>query len=192
MNYATGGSIRYSYHASGVNPGDGKGGALYICASPMVNILENVFIENRCKGGTGGGKSLGGAALIVGKTSQFLLKNNLFIGNIANGSDPFCDTIGGCIRGNPPYGGALYVSGASIKVQGDEYYFNSAAGSAAGDDVGRKAFGGALFFKDSKLELTNTIMAGNSAIGGNSPDSCVGGAGGRGQCTRWCPVWRSI
>jgi len=113
-------------------------------------LLDNVASD----GPTGANGGRGGGAHITGPA---LISDNLFQNNWGC-TEP---TSGGYEYGG--YGGALYLMGTGLQVEGNRFLDNRAARDA-GIDYTREALGGAVFVAPygTVVTMTNNIFAGNA------------------------------
>jgi hypothetical protein len=161
---------------------DVGGGAIYTLGSLGTTIVGSTFQSNRAANGGAVGSLFGDLSVY---NSQF--SSNKATGNGANTINSAC-TVNGGESGNGGSGGAVYMDGAevySVAVCGSTFTSNAGGTGALGGaifrtpdgaiqttTIDRSSFsgntapsGGALYFHNSNLVVTNSTLSGNTASG---------------------------
>lgn len=170
--------------------GESLGRVFQVLGDVQVTI-NNLNILN------GGGYVAQGAGLHVSGGADVTLNNvNVFqnetlVSSDARGGGLYADNAGGRITinggdfrtnsarsspGSTARGGAIYLNGGLLEVNGTSLYLNNVLGSTGNPGAeGGSAYGGALFVESGNVSLTDVSFASNRASAGHG-----GGRGGRG------------
>ncbi len=151
--------------------------------NPVSTISNSLFTGNLVAAGSGGGTfTLTGGGAIADLASPSVVNNTSFLGNQAIGSQGASG-----VAGTEADGGAIWLQGAVLTIQGGLIAGNTAQGGAGGDSPGgtggaggNGGGGGVASLAAASLTVSGTTFAGNSALGGSGGTGSTRGAGGSG------------
>jgi predicted outer membrane repeat protein len=169
----------------GTNGGVAQGGGIYLAAGNLT-LKNDTMTGNVAQGGLGGVGGRGGAG---GFSFSFGGGSTTFFPVSISGGQ---GGVGG--RGGSAAGGALYVAGGSLTINGGTVVGNTAQGGAGGTGgdggrggtanrrggggglggAGAAGNGGAIYLARGSVTIDSATIQSDSAVGG------VGGAGGAG------------
>lgn len=170
--------------ARGTDPGEQAfGGAIatrpgtIVSSGSTTKIDRSVFRNNRAVGavagaGQSGGDAGGGALYSVAST--LFVERSLFVGNAALGGN-------GGDQGGSAFGGAIDATAASsaepplTRISNCQFVGNLARSGSSSSGSGGLAAGGALYNAYGQMDLTSSIIVGNSALGGPKGQGIGGG-----------------
>jgi len=159
--------------------GAGSGGGLALRTAPAGTVLEHVtFRNNRAQGGSGparGGFGIGGGLYTY--ESVVTAQDLVFEGNVAVGGSSQGSGVAGGERADAQGGGAAFQLGSVASVSRVVVTGNQATGGDAGTDAGG-AFGGGLYAELATLTVTDSLLSGNVAVGGDGTNGGIGAGGG--------------
>jgi uncharacterized repeat protein (TIGR01451 family) len=163
--YLTGTTI-YSNTAnqrSGVLTGNGRGGGLYV-NDGILHLANSQVVTNLAAYRADSAESAAGGGMFVAADTQIYLKDNIWQGNIARGSNSEICDLTTCVSGLDTEGGGAvsvnFPTGTSdVTISGDTFIGNIAndVNPLAGDNSGR---GGAISLNTSNTggQITATLM----------------------------------
>ena len=151
---------------SGLLPGHGYGGGLYVrqdpSTTPISTIRSTTFAENVASGGAAsvgiGGEARGGG-VYLGENSSTDISNSTFSTNDANGG------VGIPING-PAFGGGMYHAGTTVNVINATFTLNTANAGAGGAGEG-----GGIMGIGAPVTVGNIVIAQNVVVTSFVPPS---------------------
>ncbi|MGO9914062.1 MAG: choice-of-anchor Q domain-containing protein [Isosphaeraceae bacterium] len=171
----------------GTNGGVAQGGGIYLAAGSLT-LTDDTITGNVAQGGLGGVGGVGGRAAFTfpGNTS-FSFPISRSGGQGGNGG-----------RGGTAAGGAMYVAGGSLTINGGTVVANTAQGGLGGTGgkggqggtaqrrgglgglggAGAAAAGGAIYLARGSVTVNSVVVEANIAAGGPGGPGGAGGEGG--------------
>jgi hypothetical protein len=166
--------------------GDAFGGAIYATNS-RINLGAVIFADNLAQGGafahitlsTGGGSGLGGALAFERSSGAIsnVITRCIFSGNRALGDTKSTANI----SRTDAYGGGLYLGAGSMRIEDTLFTNNLALGGPGWDKAGFAYCGNGLgggAYNAGALDIWNSALVSNRAIGGDLDESCCRNGGG--------------
>ncbi|HZM02771.1 MAG TPA: immunoglobulin domain-containing protein [Candidatus Saccharimonadales bacterium] len=184
-NSAVGGSGDAEHVSSA---GSGFGGAIYN-AGGSLSLGNDIFSNNLATGGTGipvfggghAGNGYGGAIVSAGGVTA--ATSIQVLSNTVSGGEASSFNMGGPVSCGSACGGAFYVSGGTVAITNSSFLGNSAWGADRNASTGivtpGQSQGGSIFNSGSTL-LSQCVLTGNSATGGECNESSLAGGVGQG------------
>ncbi len=153
--------------------GNSYGGAIYNNGGTL-NLAGSTFLSNSSVGGFGGivlsGSAFGGAVHNSGGTLNVM--ESTFTGNSSSSGSIVSAIMNLPGAEGSSFGGALSILAGNVTVINSSFFSNNAASPSIdaypeGGTAG-PAFGGGIYQASGTLNLVDTVLATNSAMGGSS------------------------